>query len=828
MDLVNENLPIEDLFERFLRYRGVNRVNKTEEEVNPPSSRELRRQYNLFPSSDDDEMINSESGSDSDLAVFDADNDHENIDFFRITRNDDNMDADAFYIDRRYSFQTMGNSDFESESGEEELIIDRNSEYISGNNFEDRRYSNNSKNRIKVINSELSLSKNDKFPPHSQAAYAEWEFHDSKTQSEIFSKDHDTNGGLYDPFNPNLTTIENSDPSRIVKAPPGSKFRDLINLESLGIRKLFHLESIRKYKNNLSTIIKDPQGNDYLVMGSNSEIFFFGFNSVTQIPNNKMALRFDTRPSLTSTTDRLISTWPYFPHTINFLNVYDNFLGKQILGACLDDGMLMIWFSETITAYMNKFNSRKTACPYMSHLGGGSGLEENFYGLKIKPDFKIKLEASLWGLDFLSYRDKHETQHNLIVASDNSQSVTLFYYHQQDERFYHLKTHQILHNIPEVSFLNYEILDDGTHCVKIACASISGELIVFKFRFKVNQGPVNKDEYEYFKREKTFYVDPTMEQMENREELNEEARIRWFKRIAFSRPVVVNRTLLGEDCWTSKPLNSKYFKNVQSLRAMVGDPWINEEQEIEHIINESTILDSLYDPLESSHLGLGACWQFFEAPVVSLASSSIQHQEYLFKSAKLTTVDDDYRRIHKGVLKTGQKLFSRNKFKSLNDKKYRLQLKDEEDMDFLLVSTSKRLGLFRSDTLFCNCATKRLFDLSIPFNDESKSSNRISITHVIPQILSFIAVSQQGLVSVMRMCCHRGVYGMRQEYIFPNALSLALGYHGYRTIAGLACRDVSVCSAIPIFLIYITYTDGIVITCKLSLKDDLSIDYSFL
>ena len=91
----------------------------------------------------------------------------------------------------------------------------------------------------------------------------------------------------------------------------------------------------------------------------------------------------------------------------------------------------------------------------------------------VKPDFRIKTEASLWGLDFKTYNG-----HNiLVVASDNSQSVVLLYYHPVDERFYNIKSHQILHNIPDISIVSYTqkesdiqyrchvCLYQGNHCV---------------------------------------------------------------------------------------------------------------------------------------------------------------------------------------------------------------------------------------------------------------------------------------------------------------------------------------------------------------------------
>ena len=127
----------------------------------------------------------------------------------------------------------------------------------------------------------------------------------------------------------------------------------------------------------------------------------------------------------------------------------------------------------------------------------------------VKPDFRIKTEASLWGLDFKTYNG-----HNILVASDNSQSVVLLYYHPVDERFYNIKSHQILHNIPDISIVSYT-QRRATYSTGVMCVYIR-EIIVFEFNFAIALGPLNKEEFEYFRKEPYYYVDATMEQLENR------------------------------------------------------------------------------------------------------------------------------------------------------------------------------------------------------------------------------------------------------------------------------------------------------------------------
>ncbi|EGW30621.1 uncharacterized protein SPAPADRAFT_157892 [Spathaspora passalidarum NRRL Y-27907] len=598
--------------------------------------------------------------------------------------------------------------------------------------------------------------------------------------------------------NINFSTIESSDPSTLVQNAPAEKFYNALNLKYLGIKKLYTVEIMSKYKNNLTSIIKDGHtGYEYLVAGSNSELVIFQFDHVSQLPDKRAVILFDTKPSYTSSTDRLISTWPYFPHSLNFIKTFDNFNGKQILSACSDDGTLLIWYTDTIIAYINKFKDVKSV-----DLDDTYRDENRFHGLKVKPDFKIKMEASLWGLDFINYKDEQGESHNLIVASDNSQSIGLFYYHAQDERLYHVKSHHILHNIPEVSFVDVKF-DGTTHIVDVACASISGELIVFEFMFKLCHGPLDQDEFEYFKNEQLYYVDSKMEQLENRNGIDPDSlqfqhlKSKRFNRIIWSTPTVISRCVLNEDCWTIKPVDKKWFLPVVSFAAVFGDESINEHQQNNNISHESKLLGTSYDGTLSSNLGIASNFQFFESKVASLAPKP--PHDVSVDSVKLTLIDDEYRRIHKEYVSK------------------------QPPNKFLVISTSKKLGMLHYPSLYCNCATRRIFDLPIPFHERSKFSNRISITEVIPKLSCLIAVSQQGLVTIMRLCCHNGVYGMRQEYLFPNALSLALGYHGYRTITGLAIRDKSLGST-PRFLIYLSYSDGIIVGYQLTLNDIDDID----
>lgn len=648
------------------------------------------------------------------------------------------------------------------------LADDSAYQYFTIGTASDRRYSNNSERKATP---ELEPAEG---RMTSLQAFRLWEQHDAVTKREITPDgdevtgviDNVHNGGLYEPFRPGLTALATEDPLMLLTLPPAAKYRDLLKLVPIGARAVDGLESSRKCKNNLATV-SHSGSDDYLVVCCRSEVLVYGFDRQLQMPEKSPALRFDTRPQFTSTADRILLTWPYYPHTINSIRSTADWIRGPAIGICTDDGSVLVWYTATISSEADRLKS----------VAGNQ--ESKFYGLKIAADVNLKMDSSAWGLDFASATDSLGEKHHILAASANSQTATLFYH--DNGRFCLVNTHQVLHNIPEVSFVLYTI-EGNKHTAFLSCASISSELLLFQFTFTVG------------------------------EKVEKEDVARQLGRVLFDEPVVVRRTNLDSDCWTTKPVQASYFKPVQSLRAMTGDPFIDDDVESSQIQAESVIMGMAPDPQQTANLGPAAAWQFFDSPVVCLASSE-QVQQQDEDTSKFVSVDEEYRRIHQYIklhCRYGSDLATR-------------PLEDT----FLAVSTESRTGLFRADTLFCTAGTKQLFNLDIPENDETKWCNRISISQVIPELLCFIAVTQLGLVTIMRLCEHRGLHGMRQEHLFPNVLSLAVGESTLRTITGLAVRDMSVLPEHPRFFLYLTYSDGLTVTYEVMETADEILDVEF-
>lgn len=592
-------------------------------------------------------------------------------------------------------------------------------------------------------------------------AYHSWEHHDITTEKEIFPIiDHGFrgtipeaagNGGVYYTCRPELTSTDSDDVSLMLQLSPAAKFRDLVDLELRSVDKLNGLDSSLKYKNNLSTVIGTHNNTEYLLVCCQSDILVYEFDEQHNGPRTEPSLTITTRPFVTSARDRISLTWPFYPHTLNSIISPPDWVDGPVVVACSDDGRVLVWHVASLISHIKELKSKNTNC---------------IYGTRIACDFLLNLNSSAWGVDVKTALDIYGKKHHILAASDNTKRITLFYYHETLQKFSRIETHQVLHNIPEVSFINYTIHGNYHHAI-LTCGTIFGELITFKFEFRLMDD---------------ITVSPST---------NEPIR--------FKPPVVTRRTCLGSDCWTSKPIHSKYFKKVQSLRAMIGNHNIDEGAETSRILSESKIISPILKSSFMADLGVASRWQFFETPVVNLTDETNTPEDE--SATRFCSSQEECRRMFL-------------MFKDVFDERKDTGMASLHEI-FLAVSTDKKLGLFRADTLFCAAATKPPFKYNFLTDDETQWCNRILISELIPELLIFIAVTQLGLVTIMRLCEHRGVYGMRQEHLFPNVQKLSEFEGGYRTIIGISIRDLSPLKFYPRFLLYLVYSDGLVLTYQL-------------
>ncbi|KAG7907729.1 hypothetical protein KL906_003810 [Ogataea polymorpha] len=525
-----------------------------------------------------------------------------------------------------------------------------------------------------------------------------------------------------------------------LRSQPAQKFKDSLDIEFHGFTKL-DFGRPDKYKNN---IVCCSARHDLLFVAVGACVYGFTHKKDKFQPDKLPRLLFYTHPSVTTEAHRQSATRPHFPHTINYM-VIGQLKEQETLGLCCDDGRVLLYNVERLVK-----SCQDKGIPNMGET----------------PDYQFSALSSVWGLDMYQ---------NMVVVSDNSQSIQLHYIDECGNDF-HVQTHQILHNVPSVSFIK------GEDEVYVSGASISGELVIFKFPMVLYEGPYNKENGDR------------------------------FARVRFRRPYIISRALLGDNVWITRYVDSSCFKKVDSLELMTGDPWIDQQKMIlNKMINESKVLDCESDECFSSHIGISASFHNFFIPTVTLDHLSLISQQKPF-----TSLSDNYRRIKK-VYDDYYIWKQRSKQKShisMNSKKYwEPQIRTPQFTDkFLVVSTALRMGLFRVNKLICNATVPKVFQFK-PFNEDWLHSNRLSLGFLIPELNCYVVGSQSGLVSVFRLTTFRGIYGMRQEYVVPNYERLCLsGDFGVRTLIGIDCRRI----AQGRYVLYLVYIDGICLSYQLS------------
>ncbi|VEU21506.1 DEKNAAC102718 [Brettanomyces naardenensis] len=569
-------------------------------------------------------------------------------------------------------------------------------------------------------------------PTNSNDTFANYESHSSKLNVNLVP-----------------TTRVSEDLDSAVKIQPAAKFPDPLEIKFHPLHRM-SFGSGRKFKNN---IVACSQEHDLIFVAANSAVEVFDPIHLSEGKTWDPVLEFETRPSVTTDEQRANSTWPYYPHTINYVMV-SQFCGQEVLAVASDDGRVLMYYTKSLVEEIIRSVSRTKSLRQV---------------YTIDPDFELGVKSSAWGVDI---------DDNKVVVSDNSQRITLFYYDEQSGRFFSVLTHQLMHNIPSVSFIR----DEPDVYVSASC--ISGELLVFKFPFTMSLDSAGS------------------------------------KTVRFLKPKVISRAILNEGVWSTCYVDGKYFKKVSSLQLMTGDPWVDHDNVvINRILNESFILDAESDECRSSHLGFAAELQNFFIPTLSF-----NHPYYSRSYRALTTDTDRFRRMSKifDDYYVDKQRARTKSYGARNMKEYWEPVASSERFKdkFLVVSAKLQVGLFRVNRLLYNASISNLFEYKAP-NEDSSYSNRLSLSLVIPELSCYVVASQVGLVSIFRLTECRGVHGMRQEYVIPNYRRLSRsGTFGIRTLIGITCRCVD-CNR---YILYLVYIDGLIMAYSLTSRRPISSD----
>lgn len=529
--------------------------------------------------------------------------------------------------------------------------------------------------------------------------------------------------------------LETENTGLFVRHNPAELYNDLLDLRLLSVQQLDGLRDSLPFKNNLLVFMDD---NDLveplLVVACESSLLFYTalLHDATSTDQPETPLfRFDSRPLSTSPNDLRAAVSHINPHTINYLKYDSSWMDHSVLAACTDDGRILIWRCNLLYDRIRQFEINQRP-------------RSTYYGVRVVPDYELRLGSSCWCVDFATCGDSQGSYHYVAIGSCNDHLVKLFYYSSEEDSFKAIESFPMNHNIPEVSILDYHIGDD-VHEVYVCIACISGDVFTAVFRF-----------------------DP--------------------KNFQNARCEKLLNAKLYNDCWTAKPIADRYFLPVNSFRALTGAHYRDEQILDTNLEVESRILNQ-----KKGEVSLASKIQKFHVPslywIGGLAS--------LDEVDQVTVEEDDSHKVkqilHSELVENVQMLF-------LNV--------------HIVVSTPKEVALLRGDSLLCQANSGALFDFEEhKCQNDMGWSDRISISHLIPELLVLVLATQAGLLTIMRLCHYNGNHAMRQEFMLPgpaNQLNLS------RTILGVTSRDISVLIQIPRFLLCVTFSDGKAIVYELT------------
>ncbi|OUM55354.1 hypothetical protein BVG19_g4879 [[Candida] boidinii] len=701
------------------------------------------------------------------------------------------------------------------------------------------------KQSVETVKSNVSKLKRMKFPLNSNDFFYNWESHGSMRFKELdelmrnycnqFSQDESTYNNI-----PDLQAFG-------VRFQPASKFEDGLKLKFLNLQSIAdEFDSYIQYKNNL-TIFVDSL--NLFVTCKDSDLQFYAINNSTHQIIKPHLFTQSLKPRVTTHYHYSAANSTINPHTVNFMKLI-RLNNQEIISCGLDDGRVVGFSIQDILDDM-AFRMQKK---YFDYVNDQESIinKTGTATLKLRKYFDIDTYSSVWGIDYYN-------KYNLLVASNNNRKIVIFYFDAMTGLIHEISSHSLRHNIPCVSFIkdddSYELVGNlktnqidnalakerlqSPVEINVAVCCISGEFVIFNTKlFPVQLAlKLNEIEIPKYLRSLRYTIEFngikffTFAQLQ-KSILNSEMRTfsmnslvqlppaLMSKEYIFERTKVIYRTVHNDQFWTVINLNSKFFKDVKSFQMMTGDMWLDQHHSLyNQILTSSKLLDAESDPCESSHLGLASCFQHFNVPTSKAGARASNMNRESINSRNLYSTNEFIIRIKKFYDEyyiLNQRNKTKNYVSQINAKEFweskpsGLKFKN----NFLFTSTATQVGLFRSDRLICNASCEDVFgycDIPLINNINARSCDRISFSLVIPEISVIIVASQVGGVSIFRLTEHRGCFGFRQEYIFPNTLSLLLNISGFRMVSGLTYRRLGSGR----YIIFVTYDDNLLLTYEL-------------
>lgn len=376
-----------------------------------------------------------------------------------------------------------------------------------------------------------------------------------------------------------------------------------------------------------------------------------------------------------------------------------------------------------------------------------------------RPFYKLLVRKSVWAVDFASVRDSKGISHYILATGSNARMVELYYFNACENKFQYICSDLLFHNVPEVSFVSYSEFD-GKHKAIISCVSISSDVVTICFTWRMDK-------------------------------LGDSVDIQSIQVDSLSNSRVYR------EAWTTKAIDGKFFKKVHSFEELIGNyDKLMTPKESQVLMESSVISTNVPNPKFSSSLGMAVALQALIVPTVHLR----KHEGIEPARVSMMFRDLSYNSLEKELTMQKAQVMVHSNSMALK---------------FIVASSDSHLYLYRADSLTCCAKTEEIFT-EVPYPpDRALASNRILITAIIPELSCVIAATQLGLLSIMRLCQYRGVYGMRQEHLFPHFSHIQDTKGVGRTLVGLAIKKLSTAAVSPRYFIYVTYIDGRVLCYRL-------------